>query len=236
MEARGVGDGGRPGARRPALREQDELWAALLGQAEAVAAALEAAVAALCGGQAELTPAVRAGEAEVNRREVEIERDCLRILALYEPVARDHRRIATTLRVNRELERLGDLAEHIARRAAKLARRADPAPRPAGLDELAAAAVAQVRRALDALARVDAAAARAVLGSDPRVDGLRSAVTRDLKEALRREPARVSEWLWLIDAARHLERAADHATNVAEAVIFLAEGTAVRRSDPTAAS
>jgi phosphate transport system protein len=236
MEARGEGDGGRPVALRPALREQDELWATLLGQAEAVAAALEAAVAALCGGHAALAPAVRAGEAEVDRREVEIERDCLRILALYEPVARDHRRLAPTLRVNRELERLGDLAEHIARRAAKLARRADPARLPAGLDELAAAAVDQVRRALDALARVDAAAARAVLDSDPRVDGLRSAVTRDLKESLRREPARVNEWLWLLDAAQHLERAADHATNVAEAVIFLAEGTPVRRADPTSPS
>ena len=134
--------------------------------------------------------------------------------------------------IGRELHlRLGyplvDMDQLIERRAGK--------PIPMALIDrlkaLAAASLAQVCRGLDALATSDADLARTVIAGDPPIDGQGQAILKELKLAIRREPERVNTWLRLINTARNLERAADHATNIAEAVIYIREGTIYRRAE-----
>src|SRR3954447_21558480 len=122
---------------RHVLKVQDNLWADALGLAAVVESALSLSVTALCHHRPELAADVKAIEREIDSREVAIERECLRVLALYEPVATDFRRVLTVLRVNRELERIGDLAVRIAKRAKKLARRPTPVTIPELLESLA---------------------------------------------------------------------------------------------------
>jgi phosphate transport system protein len=236
-----AGQGGSVTSRRPpALEAQEALWAEVLGLASTVTMALASSVRAVCERRADLAAEVRAGERDVNRREVGIERECLRVLALYGPVACDFRRVVTAFRVNRELERIGDLAEHIAKRAKKLATAPgeESAAERRSLEPLARRALVQVRDGLDALARRDVGLARVLIAGDREVDSECRGVLEDLKRAIRREPGRVTTWLHLTNTARNLERAADHASNIAKAVIYLEEGVIVRHagSDPSAPS
>ena len=108
------GGPGSPRTERAILKVQDDLWAEALRLAAVVELTFAASVTALCHHRPELAAEVKAGEREIDRREVAIEKDCLRVLALYEPVASDFRRVLTILRVNRDLERIGDLAARIA--------------------------------------------------------------------------------------------------------------------------
>ena len=139
---------------RHVLKVQDNLWAEALGLAAVVESALSLSVTALCHHRPELAAEVKTIEREIDRREVAIESECLRVLALFEPLASDFRRVLTILRVNRDLERIGDLAARIAKRAKKLARAASPVPIPEPLESLAEAAVLSVRNALDSFYKV----------------------------------------------------------------------------------
>ncbi len=210
------------------LRDMESLWENILKLAAVVETALRTSVDALCDGRADLADEVKGGEDAINDWEVRIERDCLRILALHQPVASDLRRVAAILKINGDLERMADLADHIANRARKLAAKPCPTPVPPRMELMAREALAQVHDALDALAKADADLARAVIAGDGGVDRHRRAVLNDLKDAIRREPDRVSTWLRLINAARNIERIADHATNIAEAVVYLREGDIIR--------
>lgn len=196
-----------------------------------VEVALTLSVTALCHGRPELAAEVKTREREVDRQEVKIERECLRVLALYEPVASDFRRVLTVLRVNRDLERVSDLAARIAKRAARLSVDPGPLPIPETLESLAGEALDAVRKALDALSRSDAAAARAVIAGDKQIDKWRRTVRDGLTESIRRDPERVKDWLRLLDIARHLERVGDHAASIAEAVVYLNEGQIIRHSE-----
>jgi phosphate transport system protein len=211
------------------LRDLERLWAEILKLAAVVETALTASVCALCDGRVDLAAKVRGGEPAINRWEVEIERECLRMLALHQPVASDLRRVAAVMKINGDLERMADLAEHIAKRARKLAKAPGVVPIPPGLETIAAEALASVRDGLDALAKSDAGLARAVIAADRRIDRRRRALVKELKQAIRQDPDRVNTWLHLINAARNLERVADHATNIAEAVVYMKEGDIVRR-------
>jgi phosphate transport system protein len=199
--------------------------------ASAVESAMVAGVQALCDGQPEAAAEVVGREPAIDRWEVRIERECLRVLTLYEPVATDLRRVATVLKVNGDLERIADLAAHIARRARRRADDSDPVPVPESLRSLAREAVESVRACLRALAAVDVESARAVIAGDRQIDRLRRAAVDELKQAIRRDPDKVNGWLRLINTARNLERAADHATNIAEAVVFLKDGEIIRHTD-----
>jgi phosphate transport system protein len=227
----GPSPGQAPGcADRHILRVQEDLWADALGLAAVVESTLAQAVTALCHHRPELLAEVKAGEREVDRREVAIERECLRVLALYEPVASDFRRVLTVMRVNRDLERIGDMAVRIAKRARKLAAGPTPPAIPEPLEDMAGAALDSVRAALDALSHSDAEASRSVIVGDRRLDRYRQTVRAGLKESIRRDPGRVEDWLRLIDVARHLERVGDHAARIAEAVIYLKEGEIIRHT------
>jgi phosphate transport system protein len=223
-------------ADRHVLKVQDNLWADALGLAAVVESALSLSVTALCHHRSELAAEVKAIEREIDRREVAIESECLRVLALFEPVASDFRRVLTVLRVNRDLERIGDLAARIAKRTKKLARGPSPVPIPEPLEALAEAAVLSVRGALDSLVNCDAQSGRSVIAGDHRLDQYRRTVRAELKEAIRQDVDRVEEWLLLMDLARHLERVGDHAASIAEAVVYLKEGQIIRHFGAARAS
>ncbi|MGE3819966.1 MAG: phosphate signaling complex protein PhoU [Isosphaeraceae bacterium] len=238
MESPGAGRGGtdweseRVTLGRHFLRDLESLWDGVLKLAAVVEDALNRSVRALCDGRADLAEEVRGEERAVDRWEVRIERDCLKVLALHQPVASDLRRVAAVLKASGDLERMGDLASHIAKRVRKLADDPLAFPIPPSLENLGAAALEQVRDSLDALARNDAALARQVISADTAVNRRYRAVVKELKDAIRGHPERVDNWLRLINTARNLERISDHAVNIAETVIFLREGDIVRHVLP----
>jgi phosphate transport system protein len=210
------------------LRDMEALWSQILKLAGVVEAALNNSVRALCDGRPDLAAEVRGGEDSIDSWEVQIERDCLKVLALHQPVASDLRRVAAVLRINSDLERMADLAVHIAKRAKKLARFPVLVPISQEMESLALEVLGQVRDSLDSLAKSDVPLARAVIQGDRRINRHRRAVVQDLKQSIRREPERVDTWLRLINTARNLERVADHATNIAESVVYLKEGDIIR--------
>jgi phosphate transport system protein len=212
------------------LRDMEGLWSGVLKLAAVVEDTLNRSVRALCDGQVDLASEVRAEERSVDHREVQIERECLRVLALYQPVASDLRRVAAVLKVSGDLERMGDLARHIAKRVRKLAGAPPVFPIPPALEALATDALRQVRDGLDALTHGDPHIARTVIAADAGVNHRYRAVLKELKASIRTDPDRIDGWLRLINTARNLERIADHATHIAEAVIYLQEGDIVRHA------
>jgi phosphate transport system protein len=212
------------------LRDLEGLWAGVLKLAAVVEDSLNRSVRALCDGRVDLAEEVKGEERTVDRWEVQIERDCLKILALHQPVACDLRRVAAVLKINGSLERMSNLARNIAKRVKKESSRgrAGFAPIPEQLESMALETLEQVRDSLDALAKSDAVLARVVISGDSRVDCRYRAVLTELKNGIRRDPARLDTWLRLINTARNLERIADHATTIAEAVVYLKEGDIIR--------
>jgi phosphate transport system protein len=209
-------------------KEQDDLWNQVLQLSGTVSAALTASVQALRDSRADLAREVKIEERVIDDWEVKIEQECVRILARYGPTASDLRRVIAAMRVSSELERMADLAEHIANRVKKRLATDDTAPVPGSLDALATAALALVDESLAALTNDDAELAQAVIREDRGVDRLRRDVLKELKDAIRQEPDRINTWLRLINTARNLERVADHAVNIAETVVYLKEGDIIR--------
>jgi phosphate transport system protein len=227
------GPGGWDASERLALgrhfvRDMEHLWEQILKLSAVVETSLTNAIRALVDVEPELAAEVRHEESDINNWEVQIELDCLKVLALHNPVASDLRRVAAILKIDGDLERLGDLAEHIAKRARKIATEPSPVPLPPRLESLAQEALSQVHEALNALSCNDVELARSVIANDHRVDAHRRLLQRELKDAIRRQPDRINTWLRLINISRNLERISDHATNIAEAVVYLKEGRIIR--------
>ena len=170
---------------------------------------------------------VLASEETVNYREVEIEEECLKILALHQPVAVDLRRVATVLKINGDLERIADLAVNIGERTHSLVMYPD-FQMPANLDKMAEAAISMVRDALDAFVRLDVEAAREVCQRDDLVDSLNRQVIADLHVLIEANPFDIEPAFHFYSASRHVERIADHATNISEDVIYLVDGEIAR--------
>jgi phosphate transport system protein len=211
-------------------RAQVALWSHVQGMAAAAIDAFSSSVRALRDGDEELARTIRRADESIDRGETNLERECLRILALYDPVATDLRRVVAALRIARELERLGDLAVHIAARASKLARRTPLQPIPPALDLLATTSLAILEEVRVLIEHADTGRAHALLAEDRRIDAMRDAAQKGLKTMIRAEPERIDTWLRLMNTVRNLERAADHATNIAESLIYLAEGAIARRA------
>jgi phosphate transport system protein len=213
---------------RHALRDQEILWTDFLAMAGAVIDSLAKSIEVLCEGRLEVVPEVKRVEKQSDREEVRIEQECLRILALYEPVASDIRRLATILKVNRDWERIADLAARIARRARKRARKSDGVPVPEPLKTLARDVLAQVRASYDALTGRDTERARAVIAGDRSIDRQYRRLCKELKEDLREQAGQLNAWLQLMSTARNLERIADHAEDIAQTIVYLQEGIIIR--------
>jgi phosphate transport system protein len=221
---------------RHSFREQEALWSEFLAMGQHVVASLEQGVAALCEGRIDVVPEVKEIERDSDREEVLIEQSCLRVLALYEPVACDLRRLATILKVSRDWERIADLAARIARRARKLAREWEgEVAVPSSLKSLASDVLDQTRASYHALVARDAQRARTVIDGDRAIDRLHRRFRRETKDSLRRDASQLEAWLQLLSIGRHLERIGDHATDIAETVIYLEEGVIVRHKSAHAA-
>ena len=175
----------------------------------------------------ELAIQVIENDYEIDQYEVEIEEDCLKILALHQPVAIDLRFIVAVLKINNDLERIGDLAVNIAERAEFLAARE---PVGVSLDFVTMADKAQtmLKMSLDALVNLSVETAQQVRSSDDEIDAMNRQMYLKVQEALLNKPDRIESLIHLLSVSRHLERIADHATNIAEDVIYMIEGQIVR--------
>src|SRR5262249_28818130 len=149
-----------------------------------------------------------------------INEECLKMLALHQPVAGDLRRIAAAMMITTDLERMGDLAEEIAERALEVAN-APAVSIPNKLQKMTDLTTVMVRESLDSFVNVDKSQAERVLRMDDQVDRYNSEIIAELIEAMKNTPEVVKPGLSLFSATRHLERIADHATNIAEDVIYL---------------
>jgi phosphate transport system protein len=208
-------------------RELDVLQRQLLDMTAAVENAVRKAVRALQTRSAELAREVIAGDSQIDREDNRINEECLKVLALHQPVARDLRRTTAAMMVTTDLERMGDLAEDIAERALALTEM--PAlVVPAKLEVMADLAVLMVRQALESFGNLDARLARAVWRLDDEVDRLNDEIIAELLGQMKASPGAIEPGLSLFSAVRHLERIADRATNIAEDVIYLIEGEIVR--------
>ncbi|MCL6641592.1 MAG: phosphate signaling complex protein PhoU [Candidatus Rokubacteria bacterium] len=164
---------------------------------------------------------------EVNAYDVRIDETCVELLALHQPAAGDLRFLTTAMKIVTDLERIGDQAVNIAQRALELGR--EPQLKPyIDLPRMAAKAQAMVKESLDAFVARDAALARAVCARDSEVDALKEQVFRELLTYMMADPTTIPRAIRLILISRFLERVADHATNIAEMVVYLVEGRMVR--------
>jgi phosphate transport system protein len=170
----------------------------------------------------------------IDENEVDVEEECLKILALYQPVASDLRFIVAVIKINSELERIGDLGVNIAERAIALAEE-HPLPVPHLLPVMADRTSAIMEKALDSLVRQDAVTARHVLAADDEIDALYADLIAALKEIIRTHPEHLDAAVLLFSVARQLERLADHATNIAEDVLYMVEGEIHRHQAPQGA-
>ena len=160
---------------------------------------------------------------EIDENEVEIEEECLKILALHQPVAVDLRFISAVIKINNDLERIGDQAVNIAERVVSIARR-PPVTVPFDYKLMAEKTETMLKESLDALVNLDADLAHKVCLKDDEVDDINREIYDKVKEAIRSHPDRVGYMINLLLVSRHLERIADLTTNIAEEVIYLIEG------------
>jgi phosphate transport system protein len=182
-------------------------------------------------GLVERDPAVMTavidGDHEINRLQLEIDDRCFKLLALYQPMAGDLRSIVAAVKINSDLERVGDLAVNIAEAALRYIAH-PPVKVLVDIPRMAALAQAMLHDALDAFVSHDLAAAQSVLDRDDTLDALKNQLFRELLTYMLGEPRTIEPALDLILISRHLERVGDHATNIAEDVIFIVAARDVR--------
>lgn len=207
----------------------DQLKERLLVMAGFAEQAIQRSMEAYRERDMSLVELVRRSEPAINRMEQEIDAAALDLLAMQQPMAVDLRFILSVIRINADLERVGDLAVNIALRAREMTEMHD-ADLPVDIPRLGALAAEMVRRAMEAFIEGDALLAERVLTLDSEVDELNRAVFRSLSDRIKQVPAETQQALNAIMIARNLERVGDHATNIAEDVIFWVRGSDVRHA------
>jgi phosphate transport system protein len=184
-------------------------------------------VRALSDRDADLVERLLAGDEPVNELHIEVDDRCFKLLALHQPMAADLRAIVAAVKINTDLERVGDLAVNIAE-AAKRYLQHPPVKPLIDIPRMGEIAEGMLRDALDAFVRRDIALAEAVLAEDDRLDALKTQIFRELLTFMLSDPSTIEPSLDLILISRHLERIGDHATNIAEDVIFMVSARDVR--------
>lgn len=213
--------------KRPFLAELDELQQRLLSMAGLVEYSIHRSVRALIDRDPALAQVVWENERRVNEMEIEIDELATRILALHQPVARDLRFLTAAIKINSDLERMGDLAINIVQRAVSLAQK--PAVKPMiDIPHMSRLVEIMVHKSMDAFVKRDPALANTVLAADDEVDDLKNSVYTELMGFMEHDQAHIHPAVDLIFIAHNLERIADHATNIAEDVLFLVNGIDVR--------
>ena len=209
------------------IEELDELQRELLEMAGLVELAVHESVVAVTSRDPARAQLVLVNEARINQMEIRIDEMAVRLLALHQPMARDLRFLTAAIKINNDLERMGDLAVNIVERALSLISQPPINPN-IDMPQLARVVESMVRNSLDSFVKRDAELARSVLLSDDAVDNQRTLICDELVRFMQQEPAMIPRALDLFIIARSLERIADHATNIAEDVLYLAQGIDVR--------
>jgi len=207
--------------------ELDQLKTRLLEMGGLAEDRVRSSVQALVARDAALVERVLQGDDPINLLHIEIDSRCFKLLALHQPMAVDLRAIVSAVKINTDLERVGDLAVNIAE-AVRRYMRHPPVKELIDIPRMAEIAQRMLRHALDSFVRRDMALARDVLNEDDTLDALKTQVFRELLTYMLQDPSTIEPALDLILISRHLERIGDHATNVAEDVIFMVSARDVR--------
>jgi len=209
------------------IEELDHLQSRLLEMGSLVESAIHTSVLALVERTEDLGKQVLRNEDRINRLEIEIDDLAVMMLALQQPMAKDLRLLTAAIKINTDLERMGDLAVNIVERSLGLMHR--PPVKPLiDIPQMAQTVESMVRKSLDAFVRREPELARSVLLTDDTVDGLRDSIHNELISFMQKDPSVIPQAIDLILVARHLERIADHATNIAEDTLFVIKGIDVR--------
>jgi phosphate transport system protein len=208
-------------------KEIDNLKKKILRLSAMVEENVERAVRAVEKRDAGLAGKVIDMDKAVDIMEIEVEEECLKVLALHQPVATDLRFIVAVLKINNDLERIGDLTVNIAERSLVLAERPDFVF-TSNFPDMMEKARLMLKKCLDALVNLDPKLALEVCASDDEVDALYKEMFEKVKSGILQSPDSVDNLLQMLTISRHLERIADHATNIAEDVIYMIEGSIIR--------
>ncbi len=213
-------------------QELSQLKSEILRMAGLVERAISNAIDSLTQRDTPLAEKTIQQDAQINEVELDIDERCLNLLALHQPMAGDLRFITSAMRINTELERIGDLAVNIAERVVSLNQ--EPQLKPyIDIPNMADISKKMLRDVIDAFVSGDAALARSVCERDDQVDGLNNQIFRELLTYMMEEPKTITRAVHLIIVSRYLERIADHATNIAEGVIFMAEALVIKHHADT---
>jgi phosphate transport system protein len=216
----------------PHFREElDALQGRLLEMGGLAEERVRAAVQGLVSRDTALFEKVLHGDEPINQLHIEVDNRCFRLLALHQPMATDLRAIVAAVKINTDLERVGDLAVNIAEAGTRYISHA-PVKKLIDIPTMGDIAQTMLRDALDAFVKRDTILAHQVLNEDDRLDSLKTQVFRDLLTYMLKDQGTVEPSLDLILVSRHLERIGDHATNIAEDVIFMVSALDVRHHPP----
>lgn len=214
------------------LRDLEGLEDEVLRLAERVEDALSNALDAILSRNSTLAASVIEGDTDIDRHEVELEEEALKILALHAPVAADLRYLIAVIKINNDLERIGDIASNIAARAVDL-EGMTPVGAPDRFDHMAQCARTMVREAIRALVKRDPTLARKVLADDDVVDDLQTEILQAIESEMLSRPEAIAPLMRWSSVIRNVERISDNATNIAEDVIYMEEGVIVRHGPPS---
>lgn len=207
--------------------EIEKLKKRILGLSAVVEETVYRAIKSLKERDAALARLVIEGDTQIDLCEVDIEEECQKILALHQPVAHDLRFIIAVLKINAELEHIGDATVNISERVLFFTDQ-EQIEIPFDFSGMAQRAQAMLHKSLDALVNLDAALAYDVILADDEVDAINAQVYGQVEQCIKQEPARVDSYINLLGISHHIERIADLASNIAEDVIYLVEGRIIR--------
>jgi phosphate transport system protein len=214
-------------------REISKLKQQVLSLCTQVEGQVEKAVRAVQLRDDELAEEVERLDVDIDLREIEVEEECLKTLALYQPVAGDLRFVVSTLKINHDLERIGDLAVNIARKVRGLV--FDPPPEvTCDLGLMCEKTQFLLRDSIDSLVSLNASEAASICTRDDEIDGMKATIRKEIEAAIKLQPDKVGSLLRLLAVSRNLERIADLATSIAEDVVYLVEGRIMRHPTLTA--
>lgn len=208
-------------------KEIDTLKKNILALSTVVEESVHKAVRSIDERDMELARDVIDNDEVIDQTEVDIEESCLKLLALHQPVAIDLRFIVAVLKINNDLERIGDLAVNLAERALYLSVH-PPVGVPFDFGAMAKKSQSMLKNSLDALVNMNAGLAAKVILEDDDVDAMNQEMYIKVQQAIRKDTDRLESYIHYLSASRHLERIADHATNIAEDVIYMIRGEIIR--------
>lgn len=166
----------------------------------------------------------------IDRKEIDIEEECLKIFALHQPVAIDLRRVVTILKVNNDLERIGDLAQNISKSVIRILT-SPVIVEEFNISDICNSVQSMVKMSIDAISTVDIDKAREILRTDDIVDRQNAILYKEMTEKIKRSPEDLDTLIQYVHIIRHLERIADHTTNIAEDIIYMINGEIIRHQD-----